>query len=424
MADATGDLAKATADIQLTNSGREVLDRAAALATARGAAQTDPVDVLKAILESRGTLAAQSIRELGGDPANIGAELVAPAGPVGLPIRQLLVNANREAGVLGHYQVDSIHLLLAMLYSDSPVTSAALQKAGLTLYDLRRHIQTAAKPSFAGDPRSARPPDAALRRKPLPPLRGVVTVSPVFMALLAVTAGSGALLWFDALPGATPLATVVFVVTGWITTVCVHEFGHALIAYLGGDRSVVGHGYLTLNPLLYTSTLLSVVMPIAFLLLGGIALPGAAVYINRSALRSKLWDSAVSLAGPTGTAVCGILIAIPFLIPGHLDWMSSHLSFFGGLAFLGFIEAFALVLNLLPIPGLDGFGIIRPWLPYSAQDLATRFGQSAILIVFVVLWFVPSVSQAFFEVVRQITDAAGIDVGLIVIGQQQMPRLR
>jgi Zn-dependent protease len=104
--------------------------------------------------------------------------------------------------------------------------------------------------------------------------------------------------------------------------------------------------------------------------------------------------------------------------------MSSHLSFFGGLAFLGFIEAFALVLNLLPIPGLDGFGIIRPWLPYSAQDLATRFGQSAILIVFVVLWFVPSVSQAFFEVVRQITDAAGIDVGLIVIGQQQMPRLR
>ena len=423
MADATADLAKATADIQLTNSGRAVLDRAAAIATARGATQTDPVDVLKAILESRGTLAAQSIRELGGEPANISAQLVAPAA-AGLPIRQLLVNANREAGVLGHYQVDSIHLLLAMLYSDTPVTSAALQKAGLTLYDLRRHIQTAAKPSFAGDPRSARPPDAALRRKPLPPLRGVVTVSPVFLGLLALTAGSGALIWFDVLPAGVPILTLVFITAGWITSVCVHEFGHALVAYLGGDRSVVGHGYLSLNPLLYTNMLLSVVMPIAFLLLGGIALPGAAVYINRSALGTRLWDSAVSIAGPAGTALCGLLIATPFLVPGHLDWMGSHVGFFGALAFLGFIEAFALVLNLLPIPGLDGFGIIRPWLPYAAQDLANSFGQSAIFIVFIVLFFVPSVSQAFVTAVGQVSAAAGIDPGLTSIGQAQMPGLR
>ncbi|HVC76842.1 MAG TPA: Clp protease N-terminal domain-containing protein [Candidatus Micrarchaeaceae archaeon] len=424
MADASTDLAKATADISLTSSGREVLDRAAALATARGATQTDPVDVLKAILESRGTLAAQSIRELGGDPATISAQLMPPGGTAGLPIRQLLVNANREAGVLGHYQVDSIHLLLATLYSDTPATSAALQKAGLTLYDLRRHIQTAAKPSFAGDPRSARPPDAALRRKPLPPLRGVVTVSPVFLGLLALTVGSGALLYFEVVPAAIPILTVVFITAGWITSVCVHEFGHALVAYLGGDRSVVGHGYLTLNPLLYTSMFLSIVMPIAFLLLGGIALPGAAVYINRSSLRSNVWDSAVSIAGPVGTAVCGLLIAIPFLVPGHLDWMSSHLSFFAALAFLGFIEAFAVVLNMLPIPGLDGFGIIRPWLPYAAQDLANQFGQSAIFIVFIVLWFVPSVSQAFFNVVGQVSGAAGIDPGLISLGQAQMPRLR
>ena len=104
--------------------------------------------------------------------------------------------------------------------------------------------------------------------------------------------------------------------------------------------------------------------------------------------------------------------------------MISHSSFFAALAFLGFIEAFALVLNLLPIPGLDGFGIIRPWLPYAAQDLASQFGQSAIFVVFIVLWFVPSVSQAFFGVVLQITDFAGIDQGFIQLGQNSMPRLR
>jgi Zn-dependent protease len=424
MPDAAQELATATADIQLTRSAREVLDRAVAIATARGASQADPVDVLKAMLESRGTLAAQSIRELGGDPVTMAALLVPPDGSPALPIRQLLVNANREAGVLGHYQVDAIHLLLAMLYSDSPVTSAALQKAGLTMYDLRSHLQTAAKPAFAGDPRSAPRPDAALRRKPLPPLLGVVTISPVFLALLAITASAGALLWLDVLPGAGPIVTVVFVTAGWITSVCVHEFGHALVAYLGGDRTVVAHGYLSLNPLLYTNIVLSIVMPVAFLLLGGIGLPGAAVYINHSAIRSRLWDSAVSLAGPVGTLVCGLLIAIPFLVPNHLEWMVAHVAFFGALAFLGFIEVFALVLNLLPIPGLDGFGVIRPWLPYPAQDLANRFGQVAIIAVFILLFFVPPVSSAFFGTVFQVTNVVGIDPGLIGFGQAQMPRLR
>jgi Zn-dependent protease len=249
-------------------------------------------------------------------------------------------------------------------------------------------------------------------------------VSPVFVGLLAITAGAGAVLWFDFLPGAGPIATIVFVTAGWIASVCVHEFGHALVAYLGGDRTVVAHGYLSLNPLLYTNIVLSVVMPVAFLLLGGIGLPGAAVYIDHSAIRSKLWDSAVSLAGPIGTLLCGLLIAIPFLIPNHLEWMVGHIAFFGALAFLGFIEAIALVLNLLPIPGLDGFGIIRPWLPYAAQDFANRFGQGAIILVFIVLFFVPPVSSAFFGAVVQITNAIGIDLGLVGFGQAQMPRLR
>jgi Zn-dependent protease len=423
MADAAADLSRASVDIQLTRSARDVLDRAVAIASARGAVQADPVDVLSAILESRGTMAAQAIRELGGDPSSITAMLVPPDGTPGLPIRQLLVNANREAGVLGHYQVDAIHLLLAMLYGDSPVTSAALQKAGVTMYDLRRHIQSAAKPSFAGDPRSAPPRDVSLRRKPWPPLRGVLTLSPVFLALVGTTAGAGLLLWFDVIPAGDAILTVVFVTVGWITSVCIHEFGHALVAYLGGDRMVVAQGYLSLNPLRYTNILMSIVMPVAFLLLGGIGLPGAAVYINHSALRTKLWDSAVSLAGPVGTLFCGLLIAIPFLVPNHLQFMTGHLSFFGALAFLGFIEAFALLLNLVPIPGLDGFGILRPWLPYSVQDLANRFGQGAIISVFIVLWFVPSVAHVFFSAVLSLASVAGIDPGLIFIGQSQM-RLR
>ncbi|MEO8745506.1 MAG: Clp protease N-terminal domain-containing protein [Candidatus Dormiibacterota bacterium] len=424
MPDAAVELERASADIPLTRDARDILERASAAAKGRGESAS-PTDVLEATLHDRGTLAVDTIRALGIDPAAIAAQVQAPndgTAPPAISLRQLLVNANREAQVLGHYQVDSIHLLLAMLYSDSPTTSAVLQKAGVTLYDVRRHLQTGRAISSmpAQTPRS-RPPDAALRRRPLPSLRGAVSVSPVFVAILGATAFAGALLWFDVLPGLAGPLTIIFVTAGWITSLCVHEFGHALIAYLGGDRSVAASGYLTLNPLRYTNILLSLVMPILFLLLGGIGLPGGAVYINRPALRSRTWDTAVSLAGPAGTLLCGLLVAIPFLIPGmSVLSIAQHIAFFEAIAFLGFIEAIALVLNLVPIPGLDGFGALRPWLPSSLQDAAVRYGQLGIIGVFIVLWFVPSVSNAFFGFVLQLTDLERIPRLLIALGQAHM----
>jgi Zn-dependent protease len=457
MPDATAELETAAADIPLTRAARDILERASAMAATRGLTP-GPSDVLQATLSSQGTLAYDAIRALGIDPASITPQLPAAdgSGAKPIPLRQLLVNANREAQVLGHYQVDSIHLLLAMLYSDSPETSAPLQKAGLTLYDLRRHLQTGTTADFqpgesdrlqgsrsqpdrarsqqaqrgqgrpartsSPDPRTR--PDAALRRKPWPSLTGVIRVSPVFLGLVAITGASGAVLWSGLLAQFAGPLTILFVTAGWITSVCVHEFGHAFVAFLGGDRSVRASGYLDLNPLRYTNVLLSLVMPVLFLLLGGIGLPGGAVYIDRGALRSRAWDSAVSVAGPVGTLFCGVLVAIPFLVPGHLAWVtSSNVGFFAALAFLGFIEVIALLLNLLPVPGLDGFGILRPWLPYSVQGLANQYGQLGILAVFAALWFVPAVRDNFFPLVTQITSLAGIDLNLIVIGQQSM-RLR
>jgi len=439
MADAAAELERASADIPLTREAREVLTRAAATASARGPAEPTRIDVLTAILQQRGSLADQTLRALDLDPEAVAAQLPPPE-PAGgsMPLRQLLVNAGREAQVLGHYQVDSIHILLAMMYSDSPTTAGPLQRAGLTMYDLRRHLQTGAGLAAPTPERAparperapARPertparPDGALRRKPWPSLRGVLAVSPVFGAIVALTAVTGVLLWTGALPGFVGVLTITFVVAGWITSLCIHEFGHALVAYLGGDRAVATSGYLTLDPLRYTNLMLSVVLPIAFLLLGGIGLPGGAVYINRAALRSRTWDSAVSVAGPLGTLLCGLLIAIVFVISTQASWITTaRVDFFGALAFLGFIEAVALLLNLLPIPGLDGFGILRPWLPYSVQDAATRFGMITIIGVFIVLWYVAPVRDAFFQTVLQLTSLWQIDPQLIGYGQLHM-RLR
>jgi Zn-dependent protease len=422
MPDAAVELARASADIQLTRDAREILERAIEISSARGEMQTPPLDVLAATLQLPNSLADQAMRKLGVDAKALAAQVSANGSDASpLPLRQLLVNANREAQVLGHYQVDSIHLLLAMLYSDTPSTAAALQKAGVTLYDVRQYLQTGDRTAGLPSYRNPTRPDQALRRRPWPSVRGVLTISPVFLGILATTAVTGSLLWTGLLPNYVGVLTIVFVVFGWIASLCLHEFGHSLVAYLGGDRSVVASGYLTLNPLRYTNVLFSLIQPIAFLLLGGIALPGGAVYINHSALRSRVWDSAVSIAGPFANLICLVLVAIPFLIPGHEWWINStNVNFFAALAVLGFFQALAVVLNLLPVPGLDGFGIVRPWLSYSLQYASNRYSTIGVYGVFIALWFVPPVRDAFFTAVLRLTQVAHIDQALIFFGQYHM----
>jgi len=404
----------------ITKDTREILDRATELARARQATEATPVDVLRATLQLPGSLADRELRELGIDPASV-LSLLAPDGAAQPSLKQLLINANREAQVLGHYRIDSVHMLLAMLYSDSPATAGPLQTAGLTLYDLRRHLQTGV---YAGVPSYQDPTqrDRELRRRPWPSLRGVIGISPVFLGLVGGTVLSGALLWTGALPGLVTVLTILFVVGCWIVSLCVHEFGHSLVAYLGGDRSVVAAGYLSLNPLRYANVAMSLVLPVIFLLLGGVALPGGAVYINHSALRSRVWSSAVSLAGPVANALCALFVAAVFYVVPLFDGIAppQSINFFAALALVGFFQILAVVLNLLPVPGIDGFGVIRPWLPYSVQFVAMRYGMLAIYGVFLALWFVAPIRSAFYGAVFSLVSLTGINETLVFIGQLNM----
>src|SRR5262245_50442824 len=136
----------------------------------------------------------------------------------------------------------------------------------------------------------------------------------------------------------------------WVFSVCLHEFGHAWVAYRGGDFTVASKGYLTMNPLRYTHPVFSILMPVVFMMLGGIGLPGGAVYIDRSLLRSRWWGTAVSLAGPAANLVLIVLLGLAFksgLIPADSSKLATI-----ALAFLLQLEVSALLLNLLPIPPL------------------------------------------------------------------------
>ncbi len=88
-------------------------------------------------------------------------------------------------------------------------------------------------------------------------------------------------------------------------SLCVHEYAHAPTAYRGGDHTVAEKGNLTLTPLLYSGAVLSVMLPVVFVLLGGIGLPGGAVW-DRGGVPDRPRHSAVSAAGPlTNLAFAG-----------------------------------------------------------------------------------------------------------------------
>ncbi len=173
----------------------------------------------------------------------------------------------------------------------------------------------------------------------------------------------------------------------WLISISLHEFGHAIVAYWGGDRSVKAKGYLTLNPLNYTHPLISIILPGLFFLLGAFPLPGAAVYIERQQLRSRLWQSAVVAAGPFASLLLTLLLVVLFQVSSAWDlpyWFLAALAFFISLHLI------FILFNLIPVPPLDGYGIIEPWLPHWLQGQLRKFALLWLIFICALPWIAPS----------------------------------
>ncbi len=205
--------------------------------------------------------------------------------------------------------------------------------------------------------------------------------------------------------------TFLIVLLGWVFSLTLHEFSHALVAYLGGDFTVREKGYLTFNPLKYTHPVYSLLLPIIFLFMGGIGLPGGAVYIETWRLRSPKWVSAVSLAGPASNLILALVLGLILRFAP-----TSSEGVWPGLAFLALLQVSAAAFNLIPLPPFDGYGALRPHLNFNVQEKMDAFGQISLFVVFLLFWYVPFIGNGFWSVVGFAAGLAGIPLDLAGLG--------
>jgi Zn-dependent protease len=228
----------------------------------------------------------------------------------------------------------------------------------------------------------------------------------VFLGFVALAVVAGVIAWRETTFSSSrsaDFAVFVMVIALWVVSLSIHEFGHAYAAYRAGDRSVEAAGYLTLNPFKYAHPVLSILLPLFFIMQGGIGLPGGAVYLHPHAFRSRASRSMAAAAGPLSNVLFAAIVLA--LVHAHED--SNHVRFWAGMAFFGFLQVTAAVLNLLPIPGLDGWAIIEPYLSAETVRGAEPIKPWGMIGVIVLLQF-NGLRNWFFDTVYGAYDWSGV----------------
>lgn len=179
-----------------------------------------------------------------------------------------------------------------------------------------------------------------------------------------------------------------------IFAITLHEAAHGWVASKFGDKTALMLGRVTLNPIKHIDPLGTVVLPIIMLMLGGFIFGWAKpVPVAWGNLRNPRRDMAlVALAGPGANLLMALfwaLIAkINILLMQNFtgDMMKTITTFIHLTSLFGImINCVLLVLNLIPIPPLDGSRVISALLPARASLAYERIEPYGIWILLLLL---------------------------------------
>ncbi len=190
-----------------------------------------------------------------------------------------------------------------------------------------------------------------------------------------------------------------------IFAITVHEAAHGFAARFFGDMTADRAGRITLNPLKHIDPVGTILLPALTLLVGGILFGWAKpVPVDFSRLRNPKRDMLwVAAAGPASNFVMALFWALIIKLS-----LSAPNVYSEPMALMGqagvMINAVLMVLNLLPLPPLDGGRIAVSLLP---NHLAYKYAQIErygfiILIVLLATGILGRIMEPFIEAVIQI----------------------
>ncbi len=175
-----------------------------------------------------------------------------------------------------------------------------------------------------------------------------------------------------------------------IFAITLHEVAHGWAAKYLGDRTAEMMGRLTLNPIRHIDPIGTIVMPLLLLMISpfvfGWAKPVPVTWEN---LRNPKRDMAlVAVAGPAANLVMVLfwvlVIKLAGLFEGALPAAGVEFFYLMGAAGI-IINIVLMVLNMIPIPPLDGSRVVSSMLPGSWAHSYSRLEPYGLVILLVLL---------------------------------------
>jgi Zn-dependent protease len=181
-----------------------------------------------------------------------------------------------------------------------------------------------------------------------------------------------------------------------VVAIVLHEVAHGWVANKLGDHTARDMGRLTLNPIPHIDLFGTIIIPILCIVMGGPIFGYARpVPINPYNFKNPKKDMAVSsLAGPGLNIVMAfssvLLLRLVGAFQGSLpepygNWFLVPLSYM--LIYGVMINVVLAVLNLIPIPPLDGSRIVYWLLPEKAATAYYRLERYGLLIILALFYF-------------------------------------
>lgn len=191
------------------------------------------------------------------------------------------------------------------------------------------------------------------------------------------------------------IQTLVVDILPLVFAITLHEAAHGFVASKCGDKTALMLGRVTLNPVKHIDLLGTIIVPILMLLMGGFIFGWAKpVPVAWQNLKSPRRDMAlVALAGPATNLLMALAwamlakLALLYLVDSSQPWIVVTGQFVQAAAAFGIsINCVLLVLNLLPIPPLDGSRVVSSLLPAKAAHAYEKIEAFGIWILLALLF--------------------------------------